>query len=284
MVFRFKNFIQNKWTKISLIAIIIVLLLFFGIRYYLSCREQSKDPLNFLPSNVFTLIKVNDFSNFQSLLIQNEAWLDFENLFSGDNIRRELKIVDSVLSQNKDIHNLWHSNQLFISSHFVREGEFETLFLLQLPHPSHENKVINFLSSNIFLFEQEASKNSKDNIFKFSFDSIQEPYYLSVKNGVVIFSHSKQLTESALSMSETQNNIFKDTFFMKLFETCGKDSPANIFVNNQFLYRFAHSVLSEKVLQELAFLNYFAQWSTFDINANGDKINFTRFNYYQSRK
>lgn len=195
MVFRFKNFIQNKWTKISLIAIIIVLLLFFGIRYYLSCREQSKDPLNFLPSNVFTLIKVNDFSNFQSLLIQNEAWLDFENLFSGDNIRRELKIVDSVLSQNKDIHNLWHSNQLFISSHFVREGEFETLFLLQLPHPLHENKVINFLSSNIFLFEQEASKNSKDNIFKFSFDSIQEPYYLSVKNGVVIFSHSKQLTE-----------------------------------------------------------------------------------------
>jgi len=272
-----KSIYTNKWVRISVLIAVLGVAIFGAVRYYLSYREQSKNALDFLPSNVFSLVQVNNMFDFQELIVKNDIWLDFEVLFSANDIRKRFLLIDSLVSEKKEIYDIWYANQLYISSHFIKEGVFETILLKQLPHPSYEKTVLDFFNSHAFRFDETETINGKTKLFQIALDSTQMNLYLSVKDGVVLMSVSKQLISNAIAASEMKNPIYDDESFMQLMETCGKSSPANMFINNQFLYRYAISVLSEDILQDIHFLNYFAQWSTFDINISKEKISFNGF-------
>jgi len=272
-----KSIFTNKWVRMSVLIAVLLVVIFAAVRYYLSYREQSKNALDFLPSNVFSLVQVNNMLDFQELIVNNDIWLDFEELFSANDIRKRFILIDSLVSEKKEIYDIWYANQLYISSHFIREGVFETILLKQLPHPSYEKAVHDFFNSHAFRIDETETIDGKTKLFQIAIDSIQKNFYLSVKDGVMLMSVSKQLISNAIAASEIKNPIYDDGLFMQLKETCGKNSPANIFINSQFLYRYAFALLSEDVMQEIDFLNYIAQWSTFDINASKGKLSFTGF-------
>lgn len=273
---KLKSIFSNRVVKISLIAIPILLITFFGVRYYLSLREKSRDAYEFVPENPLSIIQVNNTLDFVRVLSTDKFISEYKNILNLNNFVDILYLLDSTSNLNTSINEIWAKSNFLLSTHFMGSDIFETVLIMSLPHPSYESKVQSFFKENN-LNEKATKQNFKSTeILTYSFKEGTE-LNIAIKQGVMLISNSVQLVKNCIINSENNTNILSSVTLKEVVNTAGKNSVANIFFNYQFAYRFLNPILESDALKQLEIINNFGSWSGFDIHLRENRITFSGY-------
>lgn len=280
---KIKSILSNRVVKISLIAIPLIIITYFGITYYLSMRETSRNAYEFVPENPLSIIQVNNSQEFVKFLSTDKIVSDFENLTSLINFNDLIYNLDSLALKNNSINEIWNKGSFLLTTHFMGSDLFETVLIMSLPHPSYENKVISFFQQ-ASIGEMQKSKSFKGtDILSYKFLESQD-LFIAVKQGVLLISKSEQLIKSCIQNSESNTNILSNIKLKEIVNTAGKNSVANIFINYQFAYRFMSLISDSEILKQLEILNNFGTWSGFDLHLRDDRITFSGYTNSEEKR
>ncbi len=266
---------SGKIIKISSLVILAGCLLYFGLRFYLQLREQTRDPWDFLPDNVLSVIQVNDVQDFVTNMTGNALFSDFDQLLSSSEIQKMFSFYDSLFATKEPIQEAWFQGQLLISTNFTGSDKFETIFIKPLPHPNQESRIYQFFEKHANSHKTTELQGHRENAIQYIFGI--DTIFLCIRDGVCLFSKSTTIIEQALKASSIKNSTINDVAFTEVRKTSGKKCMANLYVNYRFLYRFASRILNGETLKSMDLLNHFTGWSAFDIHTVEQKIYLTGF-------
>jgi hypothetical protein len=260
--------------KIAGISLVSGLIIFAGIRYYMSMREKTADPWNYLPENAIAVFQVNNVQDFIQYSGNNPFFSDFEHLFFSSEIQQQILFFDSLFSTKDMIHKEWLEGKLLISIHFSGSDTWDCLFMKPLSHPSERSNVFKFLdnsATNSSETDIQGCNHSRNYVFG------KQSYFLCIKEGVCLFSSSKRIVQSALADAGPKRASLSDESLNDVRSTAGKTCMASVFVNYRFLNKYLSGLLNGEFSKNLDFLNTFAGWGAYDIIPGENKIYFTGF-------
>jgi hypothetical protein len=265
----------KKVLKTSLIILLMGVVLFFGIRYYLSLRERTGNPWDFVPENVLTVIQVNDVREFVSATTGNQVYSDFSNLLMFTEVRNTFIFFDSLFATREQVQSSWQQGQLLISTHYTGSDKYEILFLKPLPHPNDRTRILQFFEKHATATNEVELQGQKDKINRYRFGS--KDYFMSIRDGVCLFSKSTTVIQNALKTYRSKSTILTDTAFTEVQASSGKTCMANCYINYAFAHRFISKYLNGENLNTLDFLNNFAGWTSIDLHTGDHKVFGTGF-------
>jgi len=233
---KLKKVLKLKLIKVSLITLIVLLLSALVVNYVLSMRQKTQDPFEFIAENPFLVLQVNNSRDFVNAVKRDTFIYEYSSILNVRGLIEQINYTDSVLRTNKTINNIWGKSGFIVSTHFMGARQFESLIIFKLPHPKYSSKIISFFNDNFqnIILEDEIFSNILIN--KYSNQNFS--FYISIKNGVVLVSKSKQLIKNSILHSKKNTSILSDSTFNKIYATAGKNALANFFINFQFSYRF----------------------------------------------
>jgi len=260
--------------KITGISVIFGLLIFLGIRYFLAMREKTADPWHYLPENAVAVFQINNVQDFIQYTSNNQLFSDFEHLFSSSQLQKQILFFDSLFSTKDMIQKNWLEGQLLISIHFSGADAWDCLFMKPLSHPSERSNVYKFLDNSATKSSEadiQGCKQARNYLFG------NQSYFLSIKEGVCLFSSSKKIIQNAISNAGSKRASLTDESLNDVRATAGKTCMASAFVNYRFFNKYLSGLLRSEHSKNLDFLNTFAGWGAYDIIPGENKIYFTGF-------
>jgi len=279
VIHKIKGFLKKPVTvkvlKISAIAIPAILIVFFGIRYYLIFREKTRDPWDFVPDNPVSIVQVNNMQEFVHAVTSEPLFADFENLLSASEIRNTFTMFDSLFATKEQIQEAWYQGTMLIGTHFMGSDNYSTIFIKPLSHPNDKHKVFQFFEKHADQTGSIELQGENAPVYQYVFGS--KKYILSIEGGICLFSTTPEIIRSALIASRSKSPVLNDPALNEVRSVTGKTCMANVFVHYRFLHRFFSKYLNGDVLKTLDVINNFASWGSYDIHTGDGKLFCTGF-------
>ena len=215
-----------------------------------------------LPANTLAFFESRDMNEFQTMMADTMAMYDFAEI---DRISREIAFFKSFASlameqKNKDAANDYD---------FVFALLTDSLAL----HPLAATK----MTKNEWLdLAKELEKSSPKNVTKNGTVEIctfpEKGVSAAYCAGILIASTDvSAVVESVTAVQSRASVADADPLFVKMAETAGKNSVANLFLNMKNLRRSLTYALDEKSVA-YASLSSFASWVAFDVSLSDSQI------------
>ncbi len=258
---------------ISLIILLILVALFFSVRYFLFIRERTLCPYEFIPENPLSIVEINNVQDFLNAIRGGSIFSDFKNILSYDDLYNDFDYFDSLFSVNAKIQNAWLEGSMLIVFHYGGSENYQTLFIKPLPHPNYSSSVEQFFKKHSSETKILALPGIKEKIMQYTFNN--KTVYSYINGGVCLFSTSSSSVQKSLKMSRLseQNHIGLND----LRASSGKTCIANIYINYSFFNRFFFRYTTVEMMQFMDAFNSFAVWGSYDIHLKKDKVYFTGF-------
>lgn len=262
---KIRIFFSKPVVKISMISLFAGIVLLAAVLYYLSMREKTRNPYDFIPENSIAVLQINQTVGFVSLVNKNNLFSGFENILQSNTIQNQLLYFDSLFNSNEQLVEAWNTGIMLISAHQTGASTCAALIVKPLPHPGYDKKVYAFLNETARSCKEVYSFSRRAKIYQCSFP-VNGELYICVRQGVCLVSNSLQLIKKAVENADSKKSLMDDSDFKKVYETAGKNCIANCFINYDEFYRLMSSRLNNEVLKDVEVMNHFAAWSAFDLH------------------
>ena len=261
------------WILLPIGALVIAVAVFFILN---GRNKHTSDAIRTIPIDAAIILKTNNFGHLSDVLYQtNEFWEGIGSFNLVADANHFFEITERLKEKSPTFSSLLFNNTLFMSAHPVGKGSAELFFAANLPEKIRASDVRN-------LFEQELDESykleSKDYndavIYTYSHKGEDNgtSFSFSIHQGVVMYSPSSLLVESALGQLTSGVSLVDNAHFMEAYHTAGTRVVANLFVNyarlpNIFL-QHVHSRQREATLN----IAKLGRWSELDLTIKNDEF------------
>lgn len=261
------------WIVIPIGILAIAMAIFFVFK---GRNKPTSDALKTIPIDAAIIVKTNSFGHLSDVLYQsNEFWEGVGSFNLVSDANRFFEIAKTLKEKSPAFSSLLFNNTLFMSAHPVGKGSAELFFATNLPEKIRASDVRSFIHQELNENYKLESKEYNDGVI-YTYSHTDEDngtsFSYSIHQGVVMYSQSLLLVESALGQLSTKVSLVDNANFMEAYHTAGTRVVANMFVNyarlpNIFLQHI-HSGRREAALN----LTKVGRWSELDLTIKNDEF------------
>ncbi|MFH1320165.1 MAG: DUF3352 domain-containing protein [Bacteroidota bacterium] len=278
--------------KKILLALLFIIFLSALTAAYFYFRRVSIPPakiIKAIPANAALIIESRNISNTGKKLSEASAfWKDLLYIESVRKLDMDIRLLDSILTANKQAAELINSESTFISIHMTGANSFDFLYVFGLQNRaqiSYVDELIKRVAGDLGLSPKESfySKriydkvtineiqlNSKNGSSNPMFES--ETFSYTFLQNIFIGSFNSLLVEDAIRQLNTGKSLLNDRSFKKVKKTAGSKSDANIYLNYEIFPRFLGSFLNPASKRYVQLLSDLANWAEVDVKIKPDAI------------
>lgn len=253
----------------------------YAYLYYREVKTPISEALNAVPSNVSLILETKQAKNAWKKLSENSViW---EDLLSTDFFHRLNKsgnFIDSLFSSDKDAYPLIEGRSVFISAHMAGAKDFDFLYTFSLPDLTKES-LIDRLIENSSADKEALLKKVYDEVVikSVKFMTTEEIFSYTVYRGIFIASFNQTLVEDAIRQLNSGTTIVSDKNFMRVMNTAGDKSDANLFINYKTFPDVVATFLKQSTRSTMDFLSGFADWSEMDLTIRTNALRMNGYTY-----
>lgn len=247
---------MKKGIIISLICILIIGLSVWG---YIELRKNSVsakiDLYESVPGEPFAILQINNQKDFQeSLLYNNNYWLNLTPLKAINKTHKIIAALDSLKESNSDIMRLITGRSVLIATYVKPSGEIEYLLTTQIPASGYEI--------------------TKEIIERYGSKDILQEYY----NEFLISASTQDLINDAKKCIDAKTSpILSDDIFRKARFSAGNKQDANIFINIDRSQPIIKKSVNEERERLFEVSRQYDSWCGYDVDFSVDKIEINGF-------
>ncbi|MFW5803810.1 MAG: hypothetical protein ACOCWG_01105 [bacterium] len=242
--------------------------IFITILFCLSnCKEKTGTSIfKAIPLNTPVVIQTKGIQHFINQVQDNsKIWDEFSQFEFIKNVDEQLSFIDSVLIHHEYFNSHLANAPFFISLHVLGKKQVEGIYYIKITGDFDGKDLASKLEKIVGVSNSLKNRIYDDSfIYNFRLNSGKEIYF-AVKDGILAWSKSSILLESALRKMDSDYTIEHDKGFKKVAITSGSGVDANIYLNHLLFPEMLPSFFSKNNTRELDNLKNFAQWTELDL-------------------
>ena len=245
-----------------------------GIVFLYSGSKVAVNPIKTVPQDAAYLIRLNGLPLAKTLTSSNiQVWSDLEEIPLVNAISKELKVIDSLASENARLNELTGSGEIYVSGHFGGGRNMHHLILFSLPPSIKEKDISDYLEKNKNSFAENYSERKYEgkSIFSVTLKS-KRIIYITLCNSVLCYSGSPVLIEDAIRQSTLNVSLLDIPEFNEMISATGKNKLANIFIDFKKagkLLSLAGNVTYSSKIRDYELMG---DWAELDVNIKSDLV------------
>ncbi|MBN1252144.1 MAG: hypothetical protein JXR51_06450 [Bacteroidales bacterium] len=274
--------LKNRTTIFITIGILILIAI--GMQFIGKKEKTINQTIKAIPEDAAIILESNNlYELIDKFNSKNLIKKEFSDISVMNGLFDNLDFLDSVLTNEIQLKNIFSNNNVIISSHFSGKKSNEFLFVVPIKKKTDADAIKNFISKKVSksaIIKQRDYENI--NIFDVNFyEEIDQEnnFYYYFENNSFVFSFSKILLEKSARKINKKNSILSNSAFRKLSATAGKNVDANIYINYNFFPKILSNFVNQDYNSAIDFLDYFAYWSAFDLKLKDDAIILSGYTY-----
>jgi len=267
--------------KILTIASLIIIIAagFFGYRYIKSQRIPAFNMLKAIPLDAAFIIDSENFiEKINSLSKNNKIYKELNQLEKVNRFNESLSYLIKLYDDNKFIKELMDENRIIISAHRSGKENIAFLFLMQM-NTFRDQKIIIQSIENLLKHQGKLKKREYNNTWIYQINTNNRELYFSFNHGMLLFSPSAILLESAIRQSEVNESILNNNGFNTVQKTAGKNVDANIYINLSHFPEIISYTLNDKYKSKIANFTNLGNWMELDVNLKNDAVLLNGFTF-----
>lgn len=254
---------MNRFLAASVLGLVLLAIVAGGVYFYQRYSILLLDPLRAVPSDAALIVEVRNpseslhdfFSGPLRKSLASDHWMAAAE--------KNFLFFDSLLKEDGDVSEIWEDQSLVISTHLVKAGNFDFLYLANLPRGWTEQKLKLFVEEACAMpgkFQKREYENV--NIYEAALNDSTVFTFASSKS-VAMFSISPLLVEQAVRQLKDGGGITQTKAFLKVVPPSGQSASVNIYFNNQSLKDIATSISPDYNNSFFKLSSSFARWNGF---------------------
>ncbi len=267
----------------------VVLSLFVIATAYFFLQKQtikSQNPLYAIGQEAALVLQTgNGYGLIHKFLNENIFWDEFATTVTFSDFHKRLFFIDSV-SRNDAVISEWLAGrELQIAVFPAKRNKPGILMLLQAPSSGQVRKMTQKISSLAGKDARVSSRNVKGvkiNDVEFREGSRMRDFSFASSNGLLLLSSDRSLLENSLEVIDSQNSIFHNEAFKRVYSTAGKNVDANVFINYRNFSTLAAQSIAKDKSNVLPFLSTLSGWGEMDLHIRNDGILLNGFSFAKS--
>ncbi|MBQ5403438.1 MAG: hypothetical protein IIU11_03595 [Bacteroidales bacterium] len=225
--------------------------------------------LRAVPTDAGVIIRTQNITAIADILSKdNIMWRELSKLKMMKQADGIIRTADSVFMQSPELRALLRDKQSALSFHKIGKDKVYALAAVEISKVE-AGKIAGIIAKTAKTYNLECKRTpyDKSEIFIVSDNSGIGKLFFSYHNGIMMFSSSKLMAETAIRNTKTNaNGIGKNPILKKLLKTAGKNVNAFMIINYSNLCDMLKPELnSQKFSGSMA---NFAQWSVLDISVD----------------
>ncbi len=261
---------MNRLVGASVLTLILLAMLATGVYFYQRYSIILLDPMRAVPNDAAVIVEVknpsaslhNFFSGSFRKNMRDDKWMEEQE--------KRYLLFDSLLKQDGDVSEIWEDQSLVISTHLVKAGTFDFLYLTNLPRGWTEQKLKKFIELTWGL-KNEFSKREYENVNLYeSRVNDSTDFTFASDKSVAMFSFSSLLVEQAIRQLKHGDGIVITKSFRKVIPPASAGPSIQIYVNNQSFGDIATSISTDFGNQFFKMSSLFARWSGYKLEDDSE--------------
>ena len=137
---------MNRTVVVAISAFAIAILFLTGLYFYQRYSIIMLDPMKAVPPDAAFILEAKKPADaFQNFFASQDKNLSSDSWFA--KIKSNYYWLDSLLREDGDVKEILEERPLVITAHIVNAGNFDFLFLTNLPRGWTESKLKNYIQS-----------------------------------------------------------------------------------------------------------------------------------------
>ena len=227
-----------------------------------------------VPLDAGLIVDARDYAELCRALHDNELWSALSEVKFVGTVNREMMLLDSVLTSHEQT-TPFRGNILF-SLHPVGRDEMQLIGYKKISSEREIQSLTELIRQRL---EGKAavSQINYDNVnitdISFNDGNLQSlNFSFAWRSGIFVFSRSNILIQHAIRQINADNKITGNIKLSDLIRSAGKNTPANIYINFNYLPRTALTIFHERLSKNMEPLTRFADWAELDLNIRPDML------------
>ncbi len=279
--------------SITIIASIVAFVTVFVIIAILFMQNQSEyveiPSMNAVPLDASLIVECKQLPNsFNELNTKNKLWQALKKFKSFHRVENNIRFIDSLISSNVKLQNLFAQRSLIFSTHLSGKDEVEFLYIIKLGKPLFRNNIEDvvkqLVQKDIAISEY---KYDGEVVYKLSYESTttrvsenqKKTFFYSFCNGFFICSHNRLLVESSIRQLHSGKPIHEDESFKKVAKAAGQNVAANVYLHYKDFAKLLSLFTANKYMKRILKLSDFADWTELDAIIKNDELLLNGFTY-----
>jgi hypothetical protein len=261
------------------IILAICISVIIGVIFIYSGAKSNANPIKVIPQDAAYVVRLNGLKIAE--VLRNEkttVWHDLKKLELFKTIDSEIEILDSLIKKNEKLSVTPENSPIYVSGHYSGGKNINHLILFGVPANFNERDVNAILSKqtagNISNFSER--KYEGKTIFSVSLSS-KRILYLTISNGVLVYSSSPVLIEDAIRQSTLNLSLLDNAEFSEMINATGKHKLANLFIDFTQIGKLTSLIGKVNYSDNFKSFKQFGDWCEFDLNIKGDLLFFNGF-------
>ena len=258
---------MNRFLAASVIGLLLLAIFATGVYFYQRYSIILLDPLRAVPADAAVILEIKKpaeslhdfFSGELRKSLHDDQWIA--------TAEKNFMLFDSLLKETGAVSEIWEDQSLVISTHLVKAGRFDFLYLINLPRGWTEQKLKRFIEEGWKIPDQIRKREYENvNIYESRLNDSTIFTFASSKS-VAIFSISPLLVEQAIRQLKDGNGITLSKSFLKVVPPAGENAVIHLYYNNQALKEIATSISPDYDNGFFKMASSFARWNGFAIES-----------------
>ena len=252
---------MNRFLAASVIGLLLLAILALGVYFYQRYSIILLDPMRGVPGDAAMIVEIKNPSESLNDFFSGS----FRKSVSDDNwmaaAERNFRQFDSLLQEKSGISEIWEEQSVVISTHLVKSGRFDFLYLTNLPRGWTEQNLKRFIEEGWSMSGKiERREYENVNIYESRLNDSTIFTFASTKS-VAIFSVSPSLVEQAVRQLKDGKSVTQTKAFLNVVPPGGKSASLHIYFNNQSLREIATSISPDDNNGFFRMAAAFARWN-----------------------
>ncbi|MEO8086190.1 MAG: DUF3352 domain-containing protein [Bacteroidota bacterium] len=258
---------MNRFLAASVIGLLLLAMFATGVYFYQRYSIILLDPIRAVPADAAMILEIKNpgeslrdfFSGPFRKSVGTDEWIA--------GAEKNFTLFDSLLRDNSDIAEIWKDQSMVVSTHLVKAGTFDYLYLTNLPRGWTEQKLKRFIEDGWKMPDQIKKREYENvNIYESKLNDSTTFTFASSKS-VAIFSVSPLLVEQAIRQLKDGNSVSQSKAFLKVVPPASKSGSIHLYFNNQSLKDLATSISPDYDNSFFKMASSFARWNGFTIES-----------------
>lgn len=241
-----------------------------GYLYYKDLKKPVSPSIDAIPTNACFIIETrNTQKTWDNIIKTNLIWNDLKATNFFGKLNRNFIFLDSVISTNPSLEEVFETQSLFVSCHEVTQGTFDYLYTINTNNIIDEATIDEVVKENT----DKSSFVSQRTFEGIPVNEIKMPNskevfsYARVK-GNFVASFSAALLEASIKQTLSGKSLVKQSSFSKVYGTIGSNVDGNLYINYPQFSLIANKYFSDNAKIRLSNIAGFADWSAFDLKVS----------------
>ena len=235
---------MKKSLKILSIILILILLLFFSYRYFLSGRSSFQS-IYMIPPDAAWIVESNAPFDAWESIVTSKAWQKASQIEYLHTLNKQINSIDSLLSKKRFLLKALGRRKIVVSSHEVLPGRYDYLYIVdigKITRIQNPEKILSSLLGDSFRLTKR--QFGEATIYELHDRESGEYFIFSFLMDKMIMSTNYRLVEASLKEREIMT-LGRDLKFIDISKRISGKGLFNVYISFKYFPAYLNNLLGK---------------------------------------